>query len=202
VPHGLDLPEGAPRPGPPDPPPGRRARILFLGRISWEKGLDRLIPAMRHVPAVELVVAGNDEADWTARLTELARAEEVLDRVTFTGPVDENAKRELLAGSALLVLPSYSENFGMAAAEAMAAQRPAVVTPEVGLADIVRESGSGIVVDGAPDRLGPAIDRLLRDPEGLRAMGRNGRRTVEQRLTWDRVAGEMLRWYRAIVGES
>lgn len=202
IPHGLDLPEERPRPGPPDPPPGRRARILFLGRISWEKGLDRLIPALRHVPGVELVVAGNDEGGWTARLSDLARAEGVLERVTFAGPVEEEAKRELLAGAALLVMPSYSENFGMAAAEAMAAARPVVVTPEVGLADIVRESGSGIVVEGAPERLGPAIDRLLRDPERLKASGENGRRTVEARLTWDRVAAEMLLWYREIVRTS
>jgi len=202
IPHGLDLPAGQPRPSPPDPPAGRRARIMFLGRISWEQGLDRLIPAMRHLPGVELVVAGNDEGEWTARLGELARAEGVSDRLTFTGPVDEGAKRELLAGSALLVLPSYSENFGMAAAEAMAAARPVVVTPEVGLADIVAETGSGVVVEGAPDRLGPAIDRLLRDPERLRAAGENGRRTVEQRLTWDRVAAEMLGRYEKIVGAS
>jgi glycosyltransferase involved in cell wall biosynthesis len=202
VPHGLDLPAGRPRPGPPDPPPGRRARIVFLGRISWEKGLDRLIPALRHLPDVELVLAGNDEADWTARLSELARSQGLLDRVRFAGPVQGEAKQEFLAGAALLVLPSYSENFGMAALEAMAAARPVVLSPEVGLADIVERTGSGIVVDGAPDRLGPAIDRLLRDPEQLRAKGENGRRTVEQRLTWDRVAEQMLRRYREIVAAS
>jgi glycosyltransferase involved in cell wall biosynthesis len=202
IPHGLDLPPEPPVSGPPDPPPGRRARIVFLGRISWEKGLDRLVPALRHVPDVELVLAGNDDAGWSKRLGELARTGGLLDRIDFVGPVQGETKRRLLAEAALLVLPSYSENFGMAALEAMAAARPVVVTPEVGLAEIVEQSDSGIVVDGAPDRLGPAIDRLLREPEQLRAMGENGRRTVEQRLTWDRVAAEMLRKYEEIVQRS
>lgn len=202
IPHGVELPRGGFRAGPPEPPPGRRARILFLGRINWKKGLDRLIPALRHLPDVELVIAGNDEEGLTERLRRLAGEQEVLERVTFAGPVQGEAKRELLAGSALLVLPSYSENFGIVVAEAMAAARPVVLTPEVGLADIVEQSGSGIVVDGAPDRLGPAIDRLLRDPEQLRAKGENGRRVVEERLTWDRVAAEMLRRYEEIVRTS
>jgi glycosyltransferase involved in cell wall biosynthesis len=202
IPHGVDLPGVDCDAEPPPPPAGRRARILFLGRINWKKGLDRLIPALTHLPDVELVVAGNDEEALTDRLRQLARERGVLDRVQFAGPVGEEAKRELLAGAALLVLPSLSENFGLVAAEAMAAARPVVLTPEVGLADLVEESGSGIVVDGAPDRLGPAIDRLLRDEERLRVMGQNGRRTVEQRLTWDRVAAEMLGKYREIIGAS
>ena len=83
------------------------------------------------------------------------------DRLRLAGPVDQEGKWELLSGADLVVLPSYSESFGMAALEAMAVARPVAVTPEVGLAEIVREADSGIVVDGAPEKLGLAIDRLL-----------------------------------------
>ena len=108
-------------------------------------------------------------------------------------------KWKLLRSAALVVLPSYSENFGMAVMEAMAVGRPVVVTPEVGIADIVRESDSGIVVDGAPGIMGPAIDALLNDAGRLRSKGNNGRRIIEKRYTWDRIADEMRNRYEQIL---
>jgi glycosyltransferase involved in cell wall biosynthesis len=200
LPHGIDLGElQAPSGKPPAPPEGRRARIVFLGRVSWEKGLDRLIPSLVHSPDVELVVAGNDESGYTAAMTGLARSEGVLDRVVFAGPVHGEEKWKLLRSAALVALPSYSENFGMAAMEAMAVGRPVVVTPEVGIADIVRESDSGIVVDGAPGIMGPAIDALLNDAGQLKSKGNNGRRIIEKRYTWDHIASEMRNKYEEIL---
>jgi glycosyltransferase involved in cell wall biosynthesis len=200
IPHGIDVDELGPPPSrPPAPPEGRRARILFLGRISWEKGLDRLIPAMRHISDVELVIAGNDESGYTNSLKELARRHGLLDQVTFKGVVLGEEKWQLFRSAALLVLPSYSENFGMVAMEAMAVGRPVVVTPEVGLAAMVAEADSGIVVAGEPDQLGPAIDALLRDDEQLRNKAANGRRTIEERFTWERVAGQLRHKYEEIV---
>jgi glycosyltransferase involved in cell wall biosynthesis len=200
IPHGIDLAELAPPSfKPPAPPEGMRARILFLGRISWEKGLDRLVPAMGHLPEVELVIAGNDESGYSAELKELGRQSGSLDRMTFLGPVLGEEKWKLLRSAALVVLPSYSENFGMVALEAMAVGRPVVVTPEVGLSAMVAEADSGIVVAGEPDVLGPAIDALLRDPEQLKRKGANGRRTIEERFTWESVAGRLRRKYEEII---
>jgi glycosyltransferase involved in cell wall biosynthesis len=196
--HGIDLPPREVSGDPPPPPPGMRGRVVFLGRVNWEKGLDRLVPAMRLVPETELVIAGNDEEEYAARLKELAREAGVADRLRFTGPVDQESKWELLSGAALVVLPSYSESFGMAALEAMAVARPVVVTPEVGLAGIVRDADSGIVVDGAPEKLGPAIDLLIDQPDRRKSMGDNGRRRIEEQLTWDSIALQMQRWYEEI----
>jgi glycosyltransferase involved in cell wall biosynthesis len=200
IPHGIDVAELAPPSfKPPAPPDGMRARILFLGRISWEKGLDRLVPALRHLKEVELVLAGNDESGYSRQLEELARQEGLRDRLTFMGPVLGEEKWKLLRSAALVVLPSYSENFGMVALEAMAVGRPVVVTPEVGLSAMVAEADSGIVVAGEPDVLGPAIDTLLRDPDKLKRCGANGRRVIEERFTWESVAGRLYRKYEEIV---
>jgi glycosyltransferase involved in cell wall biosynthesis len=194
IPNGVDLPKG----------PVRRAsqgvpRILFLGRINWKKGLDRLIPAMRHLPLARLIVAGNDEEDYTPGLRRTAAELGLGARVEFTGPVPEDAKWDLLRDATLLVLPSYSENFGIVALEAMAVGCPVAVTPEVGLAETVAETESGIVVDGDPDRLGPALAALVGRPDRLKTLGANGRRTVLQRFTWDHIAATMRELYEQIL---
>ncbi|MFY9821784.1 MAG: glycosyltransferase [Thermoanaerobaculia bacterium] len=150
VPNGVEIPaekEGVPR----------EPFLLFLGRVSWKKGLDRLIPALSRCPGVELKVAGNDEEGLRPELERLARDAGVAGQVSFLGPVAGEEKASLLKRAAVLVLPSRSENFGNAVLEAMAAGCPVTVTPEVGLAEAVRETGAGIVADGDPDRLGAAL---------------------------------------------
>lgn len=173
--------------------------IVFIGRLNWEKGLDRLIPAMAHVPGVRLVVAGNDEENYLPELQALANTHGVLERVSFVGHVSGEAKLDLLRRAALLVLPSYSENFGNVVLEAWAAGRPVVVTPEVGLAGAVRRSGGGIVTPGDPVSLGGAIRALLEDRVRANAAGLAGRALVEKEFSWRVVAEAMEKHYLSVL---
>jgi glycosyltransferase involved in cell wall biosynthesis len=176
--------------------------LLFLGRVSWVKGLDRLIRALQHVPLAHLAVAGNDEEGFTPGLKQLARETGVSERISFVGMVSGATKEALLRRSDLLVLPSYSENFGNVVLEALRAGRPAVVTPEVGAADVIHESGAGRVLDGAPETLGRGLAELLADRDALRRMGRTGREVFERRYTWDAVAAQMEEQYGRIVAAA
>ncbi|HSS50865.1 MAG TPA: glycosyltransferase, partial [Thermoanaerobaculia bacterium] len=168
---------------------------LFLGRLSWKKGLDRLIPALAHAPGMTLAVAGNDEEGLTAGLERLARASGVMDRLVLLGPVHGADKAALLHRALALVLPSHSENFGNVVLESWAAGRPAIVTPEVGLAMAVQETGAGRVVEGDPRRLGEALRDLLADPETAGKMGRRGSRAAAERFGWGTVAARMEQVY-------
>ena len=201
VPNGVEL-NGTGERGPADElPPAVRALlsgppfVLFLGRVSWKKGLDRLIAALAHAPETVLAVAGNDEEGYRPALERLAAEHGVAGRVVFLGEVHGGTKSALLHGAAALALTSYSENFGNVVVEAMAAGLPVVVTPEVGLAEAVRESGCGVVVEGAPERLGEALRALLADPEAARAMGRRGAAAAAEHFAWPAVAREMERVY-------
>jgi glycosyltransferase involved in cell wall biosynthesis len=191
VPNGIDL-----------PPASASARhsntLLFLGRINWKKGLDRLLDAARNLPEVNIVIAGNDEENLTPALRALARRNGMEARVDFRGPVEGAAKEELLRTATAMVLPSLSENFGNVVLEAMAAGMPVIVTPEVGLASDVAEAGAGIVSSNDPEVLGGAIQRLLHDRQACESMGRKGRELVAARFTWDRVAVQMEEHYRRI----
>ena len=196
IPNGIDAQAEAGEPGAADAPrtpPGRR--VLFLGRINWKKGLDRLIPAMAHVPGTDLLIAGNDEENYTPTLQALAERCGVAERVRFLGPVYGPDKWRLLATADVFALPSYSENFGIAALEAMACGVPVVVTPEVGLAAAVREAGAGLVVKGDANSVGHALAELIADPERRRILGLAGRKAVAERFSWTTIAAQMEALY-------
>jgi glycosyltransferase involved in cell wall biosynthesis len=176
-----------------------RPYILFLGRVNWKKGLDRLIPAMKQVASADLLIAGNDEENYRPTLEALARQDGVVDRVRFLGPVDDRKKWALLASARILVLPSYSENFGNVVLEAMVAGCPVIVTPEVGIATLVQEAGCGVVAAGDPARLGLEIKRLLDDRDRSLDMGKAGRRTVQTRYSWKAIGDQMLDVYAEIL---
>ena len=173
--------------------------LLFLGRINWKKGLDRLIPALLHVPDIPLVIAGNDEDNYKPKIEALAVSHDVSNRITFTGPVYGDDKAALLQNASILVLPSYSENFGNVVIEAMAFGCPVVVTQEVGLSDTVSKTGAGIVVKGNPAILGNSIKALLSNSDLMRKMGFNGQRTARERFSWDIVARRIVDVYESIL---
>lgn len=205
VPNGVDLPTDGERNGLSSTAIKELAAgpsyLLFLGRINWKKGLDRLIQALGHLPEIRLIVAGNDEEGYRPALEALAARHRVSGRIRFAGPVYGEDKQVLLRNATALVVPSYSENFGIVVLEAMAAGRPAVVTGEVGAADIVRESGAGLVLEGGAEVLAAGIARLISDPELRRSMGQRGRDAIASRYTWDAVAKQMESAYRSVLAK-
>lgn len=176
--------------------------VLYLGRLSWEKGLDRLMAAMAQLPELRLVIAGSGDAGYRRTLDDLAKRLGIKERLVYAGHVEGDSKRRLLEQAALLVLPSYSENFGNAVLEAMQSGCPVVVTPEVGLAPVVQRSGAGFVVQGEPKPLAQAIARIARDKGLRRQMGEAGRRTIAEHFTWPVVAKQMEGVYQSILASA
>jgi glycosyltransferase involved in cell wall biosynthesis len=203
VPNGIDL---APFRGrPPEPISAAVRRVveggpyfLFLGRIHWKKGLDRLILALLDLPEARLAVAGPDEEGQRADLEALARGGGAEDRVTFLGPVDGDDKTALLGNALALVLPSASENFANVVLESMAAGRPVVVTPDVGLAPTVQAEGAGLVVPGDPQSLEAALRRLLGEPGLADRMGARAQAAAGA-FSWPAVAERMEAVYRLML---
>lgn len=185
IPNGVEVP--------PQTADEQGDELLFLGRIHWKKGIDRLIEAMKLLPGARLAIAGNDEENYASTLP---RAE----NVRFIGPLFGAEKEAMLRRAAALVLPSISENFGNVVLEALAVGTPVVVTPAVGLAPDVEAAGAGMVTPSDPPLLAAALGELLRDRARREEMGRRGRALVEARFTWPRVAEEMEAAYRSVTG--
>ena len=174
--------------------------VLYFGRINWKKGLDRLLRAWKEVPDQRLVIAGNDEENYLARLQEIAENEAVQKKVVFlTRSISGADKEALFACAGLFVLPSYSENFGITVLEAMIRGVPVLVTREVGAAEVVREVQGGLVIDGQPESLANAIGKQLLSPEHRKDEGRRVQNLVMERYGWPAVARQMEIEYQHVV---
>lgn len=200
IPNGvaLDAEAGTPSPaiqGILDGPPF----VLFVGRLNWKKGLDRLLAAAARLPELRVVIAGDDEDEYRAVVERRARELGVVARVTLTGDVRGADKTALLDRAGLLVLPSYSENFGNVVLEAMAAGCPVIVSREVGVAPMVEARGVGLAVDGDADSLAAAIGALLQDEPRRAAMGKRGAAVARAEYSWPHVAERMEQLYESLV---
>jgi glycosyltransferase involved in cell wall biosynthesis len=173
--------------------------VLALGRISWEKGLDRLIAALPLAPAARVVIAGDDADGHAAFLASEARRLGVAGRIAILPRhVDGIDKETLFAAARLFAMTSLSENFGLAAFEAMRRGVPVLATPDVGMAEVVREAGAGVVTEPSPRGIAAGMNSLLADALASQAMGEAGRRHVVAHYGWPSVAGRMEELYRSL----
>jgi glycosyltransferase involved in cell wall biosynthesis len=205
VPHGVDDPPAVDRQAVSTDVAaalaGPRA-VLAFGRISWEKGLDRLIAAMPLAPSARLIIAGNDGGQ-AAALAEQARALGVAGRVAMLPRNISGADKEaLFANAALFAMTSLSENFGLAAFEAMRRGLPVLTTADVGMSEIVRQASAGTIVDPVPAAIARGLEAMLADEAERHAMGRRGCEFVIANYGWDMVATRMTDLYRSAIAAS
>src|SRR6516162_10467218 len=158
----------------------------------------RLLRAFARTTTGILTIVGTDDENFAPQLVKLASDLRIADRVRILPRTVIGPEKELLfAAARLFVLPSYSENFGNTVLEAMRRGVPVVVTPEVGAAEIVRESGAGLVVAGEPEPLSSASRLLIADLSLAQSMGDAGKRHAA-RFTWDHVAMQMEDLYKGL----
>jgi glycosyltransferase involved in cell wall biosynthesis len=183
----------------------RRRMLLFLARIHPIKCADVLLRAFAGLEDRDcvLVIAGGGDPSLIDSLRILAGELGIGERVKWVGFTSGAGKRWLLARATLLALPSASENYGIAAVEAMHAGLPVIVTAGCGLADFVRRYGAGIVTDGSVATLRSALAALLADNGLARGMGEAGRRAVRQELSLDTFGERLETSYRRLLeGEA
>lgn len=193
IPNGIDLPPPA------EPSIPAEKTLLFLGRLHPIKGLDLLLRAWttagREHPDWRLVIAGPSEQGHGDELRRLA-GELACERVEFPGPVYGADKLALYRRAALAILPSRSENFGIAVAEALAAGTPCVATaatPWRGL----DPQGAGWCVPVDAEALAAALSTAMALPlENLKAMGLKGRGWMAEEYSWERIGTLMETTYR------
>jgi len=186
--------------------PGRL--LLFVGRLERLKGVEVAIRALallrdRNHDDVRLLILGEDsrEGDESEkeRLKSIASELSVRDRVDFLGSVAHHELPYFYSAADVLVMPSYSESFGLVGLEAQACGRPVVGSDVTGLRTVVRDEVSGYLVGGHdPALYAERIGRLLDNPDLAQQMGRRGR-LLAQRFSWTRTADRLEELFDGVV---
>ncbi len=196
IPNGIDMPaqtyggKGSPR------------TLLFLGRVHPSKGLDILLPAWKMVQerfaGWRLVIAGPDNGGYLEKMQALA-AQLQLKRIQFVGALKGKDKWQAYQAADIFVLPSYSENFGMTVAEALASGVPAIVSKGAPWRELASRN-AGWWIDIGSDALVNCLNEALgQRPETLAEMGQCGRAWMQSEFSWRRVGMMMSQTYQWIV---
>jgi glycosyltransferase involved in cell wall biosynthesis len=173
--------------------------ILFLGRLSEKKSPDLLLQAFAALPPqlegsdLHLVFVGPDESGMRARLEQMAGKLGLAPRVHFCGPLYGKSKWGAYRDADIFVLPSQNENFGNAAAEAVAAGTPVIVTRDCGIAPLLADV-AGLAVAHQAEAVSQALARVLGDRE-LHARLAAGCRVAASQLGWEEPIRQMEELY-------
>ena len=183
-----------------------RRIILFLSRIDPKKGLDLLIRAFaavreRHKGAL-LLLAGDGEPGYVAGLKMLVVQMGLAEDVVWAGQLSGALKQAAFASAETFVLPSYSENFGIALVEALAAGCPCVTTEGVAVASFVRRYAAGTVVVPSVSELANAIARMLEDENYSALCRTNARRLARSEFSLEAMGQALLGAYHEILSAN
>ncbi len=180
--------------------------VMYAGRILWDKGVGELVEACRLLKEqglqFRLVLVGSPDPDNPKSIPEsqIHRwvGEEILE---WWGHREDMP--QVLAQSAIVVLPSYREGLPKILLEAGALGRPVVATDVTGCRDVIKNGENGLLVPlGAISELAEAVEKLLEDKELRTEMGAAGRKIVEESYSIDRIVGETLSVYKTMLGSG
>ena len=199
IPNGIDVPDCVSKQD------GTLRTLLFLGRVHPSKGLDMLLPAWQSVqdkfPDWRLVIAGPDNGGYLIKMQDLA-AQLHLKRVEFVGALKGAQKWEAYRAADLFVLPTYSENFGMTVAEALAAGVPAIVSKGAPWERLEQKKVGWWIEIGIAPLVACLNHALGQAPEVLAGMGQRGRIWMQTEFSWEQVGTMMYQTYQWILSSG
>ncbi|MEM7145827.1 MAG: glycosyltransferase [Verrucomicrobiota bacterium] len=182
--------------------PKNQPILLFLSRLHPKKGFDILIPALSKYSEhpFSLIIAGQGTSDYESNLRHEIEKNGLARNTIFAGFVEGENKSLLLAGADLFVLPSYDENFGIAALEALAHGLPVLLTNTVDLADFVQKEHAGFVCGASSDGIVSGLDQAFSSFDTIRDPAfRNGiKEKTERQFDWQVVASRLESVYQNI----
>lgn len=197
VPNGIDVPlkyNGR-----------KKKQVLFLSRINPKKGLDILLQAWKHIspgfPEWDLLVSGALDSGYAAGITKTAE-EMQLKNIRFSGELLGKQKTEVLNESSLFVLPTYSENFGIVVAEALAHSVPVITTTETPWQDL-KSRKCGWYISPDAGQLSAAMQEAMKsDSVTLAEMGDRGREWMREKFSWRTIAENTQEAYSKLLSGS
>ena len=181
--------------------------LLFVGRLSRQKGLDLLLGAFarlaREREDLWLVLAGPDPDGYGAQLRTLSESLGIQQRTVFPGLLTHDMKLAAFVDAELFVLPSYAENFGAVTTEALACGLPVVISDQVNIHREMAAAGVGTVVQCSVDSVASGITSALADATLRSRIATLGPALVTAHYTWDAIVPTLVAKYtEAIAGAA
>ena len=181
----------------------RAPYVLFVGRITDQKGIFHLLEAARALPAgvqVVLCASAPDTPEIEERLRRAVAGQPNVKWINEMVPVP--VVTQLYSHAAVFCCPSVYEPFGLINLEAMACEAPVVASAVGGILEVVEDGKTGVLVPPAqPAALAEALVRVLNSPDLARDMGKAGRRRVEEKFSWASVAERTEQVYAEAIAE-
>lgn len=157
--------------------------VLFLSRVDYKKGLFSLLEAIyilhRQGEQIILVIAGDGDPDYVAKVRAAVDDLELTASVRFVGFVRGHEKEDAFAGADVFCLPSDNENFGIAIIEALYARLPAIISDQVYIAPELAQEGAALVVERTGAAIAGAVRELIRDPARRSRLSSSGASTAK-----------------------
>lgn len=175
-------------------------KIVFLSRLHQKKGIENLIEAWSQVPdkikeTWSIDIVGNGEEKYIEELHYLITAKGLSEQIFIKDPMYGRDKLKAYQDAVLFVLPTYSENFGIVIAEALACSTPVITTKGTPWEEL-ETTHSGWWIDIGVDPLKEALIKAIQTPaESLIQMGENGRKLIVEKYSIEAVAEQMLELY-------
>ena len=174
--------------------------FLFLSRIHPKKGIEFLLEAVEQIKNedFEVIIAGTGDEKYTKNLKEIAKSKKIENKVKFVGPVYGKAKWELYKKVDYFILPTYSENFGIVVAEALATGLPVITTKGTPWEELIKNN-CGWWIDLSIENLKKTIRAALSlSTDELLKMGLNGKKLVSSKYEIGSVTNLMYEFYKRI----
>ena len=181
----------------------RKKEILFLSRIHVKKGIELLMKAIAQLKDelknYRVKIAGEGDSAYINTLKKIAKEQGISDIVQFVGGVYGEKKWELFRNADLFVLPSYSENFGIVVAEALACGTPVLTTKRTPWQELETHH-CGWWIDLSVSELVKTLKEFINTSEAtLETMGKNGRKLVEEKYSNKKCADNMYKLYSTLL---
>lgn len=175
--------------------------ILYVGRLSYRKGLFDLLDCAKHIChnySISFFLVGKGELE--GRLRERIKDKELQDKVILLGHVNREELIQLYQNAKTFVLPSHYEGLPTVLLEAMSCGLPVVSTSVSGCVEVVEHMYNGLLIPArSPKRMSEAISLLLEDHKLNMKLGENARKTIEERFTWEKITREIIEIYNKLI---